>query len=87
MLILYVRYIGNRFPAGFSRSNRETEPSCSEAERRSRTASNDARIRLSLVRLGAQKGPQTRAISHCAVLKTLAVMCAVGCNEMPESSI
>ena len=53
-------------PRRLSRSNRETEPSHTVAERRSHTASNDARKRLSLVRLGVQKVPETRAISHCA---------------------
>src|ERR1700674_4092225 len=42
--------------AAFSRSNYETEPTCARAERNTRTASNDADIRPSLVRLGAQTG-------------------------------
>ena len=49
-----------RVPAAFSRSNCETEPICARAERNTRTASNDADIRPSLVRLGAQNGPQRR---------------------------
>ncbi len=49
-----------RVTAAFSRSNCETEPSCAGAERKTRTASNDADIRPSLVRLGTQNGPQRR---------------------------
>ena len=49
--------------AAFSRSNCETEPSCARAERNIRTASNDADIPPSLVRLGAQNGPQRRPFS------------------------
>jgi hypothetical protein len=49
-----------------SRSNRETEPSYTEAERKGRIGSNDARKCLSLVRLATQKVPQMRAISRCA---------------------
>jgi hypothetical protein len=41
-----------RVPAAFCRSNCETEPTCARAERNTRTASNDADIRPSLVRLG-----------------------------------
>src|SRR5713101_106107 len=52
-----------RVPAAFSRSNCETEPTCNRAERNTRTASNDADIRPSLVRLGAQNGPQRRPFS------------------------
>jgi len=50
----------------FSRSNLETEPSHREVERKGCTGSNDAWKYLSLVRLGTQKVPQTRAILHCA---------------------
>jgi hypothetical protein len=50
-----------RVPAAFSRSNCETEPTCARAERNTRTASNDPDIRPSLVRLGAQNGPQRRS--------------------------
>ena len=46
--------------AAFSPSNCEAEPTCNRAERNTRTASNDADIRPSLVRLGAQNGPQRR---------------------------
>ena len=49
-----------------SRSNRETEPSHTEAERKSHVASNISRMCLSLVRSGTQKVPQTRAISYRA---------------------
>src|SRR5208282_5993183 len=49
-----------RVPAAFSRSNSETEPICARAERNTRTASNDTDTHPSLVRLGAQNGPQRR---------------------------
>ena len=42
-------------PRGVSRSNHETEPTCVRAERHTRTVSNDADIRPSLVRLGRSK--------------------------------
>jgi hypothetical protein len=49
----------------FSRSNRETEPNCTRAERNSSTASNDVDIRLSPARFDAQDAPQKRAFSRC----------------------
>src|SRR5712692_9825063 len=61
MSAIYVRDIATRVPpSAFSRSNCETEPTCARAERNTRTASNDADIRPSLVRLRAQNGPQRR---------------------------
>ena len=60
------RHRQTRVPAAFTRSNCETEPTCARAERNTRTAPNDADIRPSLVRLGAQNGPQRRPFSRCS---------------------
>src|SRR5712671_5976285 len=65
----YVRDIGSPGHTAFSRSNSETEPTCARAERNTRTASNNGDIRPSLVRLGAQNGPQRRPFR--AVLRRL----------------
>src|SRR5712675_1655972 len=58
-----------RVPAAFSRTNCETEPTCNRAERNTRTASNDADIRLSLSSVGRSNGPQRRPFR--AVLRRL----------------
>jgi hypothetical protein len=44
--------------AAFSPKQLRNRTTCARAERNTRTASNDAEIRPSLVRLGAQNGPQ-----------------------------
>ena len=57
----YVRDIGRPgSPRRLAEAIAKPNQACARAERNTRTASNDADIRPSLVRLGAQNGPQRR---------------------------